>query len=111
MMDGSGSDVTNHEAMRVLILGRFEDDVLLRQEVELWLDDLIAPGEPVLRVSHEKGERNRMPSMKMLILLFGLGMVLLFFLYELAALLSSESAVLNKIRQNPEYEAFISRAL
>ena len=37
----SGAD---HEAMRVLILSRFEDDVLRRQEVELWLEGLVQPG-------------------------------------------------------------------
>ena len=40
-------DRTDHEVMRVLILSRFEDDVLLRGEVEVWLDDMAAPGEPV----------------------------------------------------------------
>ena len=38
----------DHEAMRVLILSRFEDDVLRRQEVELWLEGLVQPGELVL---------------------------------------------------------------
>ena len=37
-------DRTDHEVMRVLILSRFEDDVLLRGEVEVWLDDMAAPG-------------------------------------------------------------------
>lgn len=37
----------NPEAMRALILSRFEDDVLLRQEIESWLDEVVAPGEPV----------------------------------------------------------------
>ena len=38
----------DHEPMRRMILSRFEDDVLLRQEVEAWLDAVTAPGEPVL---------------------------------------------------------------
>lgn len=37
--------LTNHEPMRLLILSRFEDDALLRQEVEAWLDEAAAPGE------------------------------------------------------------------
>ena len=36
---------TDHEAMRRLILNRFEDDVLVREEVENWLDQVAAPGE------------------------------------------------------------------
>lgn len=36
---------TNHEAMRRLILSRFEDDALVREEVENWLDEAAAPGE------------------------------------------------------------------
>ena len=39
---------TDHEAMRRLVLSRFEDDVLLRQEVEVWLDEVVAPGEQVV---------------------------------------------------------------
>ena len=39
---------TDHEAMRQLILRRFEDDALLRQEVEAWLDGVAAPGEHVM---------------------------------------------------------------
>ena len=35
----------NHEAMRRLILSRFEDDALVREEVENWLDEVAAPGE------------------------------------------------------------------
>lgn len=38
----------NHEPMRRMILSRFEDDVLLREEVEAWLDSAAAPGEPVV---------------------------------------------------------------
>ena len=38
----------NHEPMRRMILSRFEEDVLLREEVEAWLDSAVAPGEPVL---------------------------------------------------------------
>ena len=38
----------NHEPMRRMILSRFEDDVLVREEVEAWLDRVAAPGEPVL---------------------------------------------------------------
>ena len=37
---------TGHEGMRLLILSKFEDDVLQRQEVETWLDGLAVPGEP-----------------------------------------------------------------
>ena len=37
----------NHEAMRLLVLSRFEDDVLLRQDVEAWLDEVVAPGEEI----------------------------------------------------------------
>ena len=37
----------DHEAMRRLILSRFEDDVLLRGTVEGWLDDVAAPDEGV----------------------------------------------------------------
>ena len=36
---------TDHEAMRRLILNRFEDDVLVREEIENWLDQVSAPGE------------------------------------------------------------------
>ena len=39
----------DHESMRRLILGRFEDDVLLRREVETWLDELAHPDEWILR--------------------------------------------------------------
>ena len=35
----------DHEGMRRLILSRFEDDVLLRDDVEMWLDTLSVPGE------------------------------------------------------------------
>ena len=35
----------DHEAMRRLILNRFEDDVLVREEIENWLDQVAAPGE------------------------------------------------------------------
>lgn len=38
---------TDHEAMRLLILSRFEHDALVREEVEVWLDEVAAPGEPV----------------------------------------------------------------
>lgn len=47
--------VTNHEGMRLLILSRFEDDALLRQEVEVWLDEVSAPGEQVLCECAELG--------------------------------------------------------
>lgn len=40
--------MTGHEGMRLLILGRFEDDVLLRQEVEAWLDELAPLGQSVV---------------------------------------------------------------
>ena len=40
--------MTGHEGMRLLILGRFEDDVLLRQEVEAWLDQLAPLGRSVM---------------------------------------------------------------
>ena len=46
---------TNNEAMRLLVLSRFEDDVLLRQEVEVWLDEVIAPGELVVCECEELG--------------------------------------------------------
>ena len=38
---------TDHEAMRLLILSRFEHDALVREEVEVWLDAVAALGEPV----------------------------------------------------------------
>ena len=38
----------DHEGMRLLILSRFEDDALQRQEVEVWLDELAPPGEHLL---------------------------------------------------------------
>ena len=44
-MTSDGEVPTNHEAMRRLILSRFEDDALLREEVESWLDEVAAPGE------------------------------------------------------------------
>ena len=46
---------TSHEAMRLLVLSRFEDDVLLRQEVEVWLDEVVAPGEQVVCDCEELG--------------------------------------------------------
>ena len=46
---------TNHEAMRRLVLSRFEDDVLLRQEVEVWLDEVVAPGEQAVCECEELG--------------------------------------------------------
>lgn len=45
----------DHEGMRRLILSRFEDDVLLRGEVEVWLDALAAPGEDVVFENGELG--------------------------------------------------------
>ena len=45
----------NHEGMRRLILGRFEDDVLLRREVESWLDELAHPDERLLCACIEDG--------------------------------------------------------
>ena len=45
----------DHEPMRRMILSRFEDDVLLREEVEAWLDNAVAPGEPVLCGCPEMG--------------------------------------------------------
>ena len=45
----------NHEAIRRLVLSRFEDDVLLRQEVETWLDEVVAPGEQVICDCEEVG--------------------------------------------------------
>ena len=45
MMASDDEVRTNHEAMRRLILTRFEDDALLREEVESWLDEVAAPGE------------------------------------------------------------------
>ena len=41
--------------MRLLILSRFEDDVLLRQEVEEWLDEAVAPGEQIMCDCEELG--------------------------------------------------------
>lgn len=40
--------MTGHEGMRLLILSRFEDDVLLRQEVEAWLAELAPLGQSVV---------------------------------------------------------------
>ena len=48
MENENASPGADHEAMRVLILSRFEDDVLRRGEVEVWLDGLVQPGESVL---------------------------------------------------------------
>ena len=45
----------NHEAMRLLILSRFEDDVLLRRDVEAWLDEVVAPGEEIVCDCEELG--------------------------------------------------------
>ena len=45
----------SHETMRRLVLSRFEDDVLLRQEVEVWLDEVVAPGEEVVCECKELG--------------------------------------------------------
>lgn len=45
----------DHEEMRRLILDRFEDDALQRQEVEVWLDELVAPGEKVYCDCEELG--------------------------------------------------------
>lgn len=47
----------NHEPMRRMILSRFEDDILLREEVEAWLDSAAAPGEPVLCGCPDLGAR------------------------------------------------------
>ena len=47
MENENTSPGADHEAMRVLILSRFEDDVLRRQEVEIWLDELVHLGESV----------------------------------------------------------------
>ena len=46
MENENASPGADHEAMRVLILSRFEDDVLRRQEVEVWLDELVHLGNP-----------------------------------------------------------------
>ena len=46
---------TDHEAMRRLVLSRFEDDVLLRQDVEAWLDEVVAPGEEIVCDCEELG--------------------------------------------------------
>ena len=46
---------TNHEGMRLLILSRFDDDVLLRQDVEAWLDEVVAPGEEIACDCEELG--------------------------------------------------------
>ena len=49
-MNGDDDDSweVNQEVMRRLILSRFEDDVLLRGDVEIWLDALAVPGEDVV---------------------------------------------------------------
>ena len=36
------------EPIRRMILSGFEDEVLLREEMEVWVDSAAAPGEPVL---------------------------------------------------------------
>ena len=48
MENENASPEADHEAMRVLILSRFEDDVLRQREVEVWLDGLVQPGGSVL---------------------------------------------------------------
>ncbi len=45
----------DHEEMKRLILSKFENDALERQEVEAWLDDLVTPGEKVLCDCEELG--------------------------------------------------------
>lgn len=58
MMMGLGEEErweVDHEGMRRLILSRFEDDVLLRSDVEVWLDALGVPGEDVVFEDGELG--------------------------------------------------------
>ena len=55
MENENASPGADHEAMRVLILSRFEDDVLRRREVEVWLDGLLHLGESVLCDCPERG--------------------------------------------------------
>ena len=50
--------MTGHEGMRLLILSRFEDDVLLRQEVEAWLDELAPLGRSVMGVPGLQGRQD-----------------------------------------------------
>ena len=46
MIDDAGNVYqVDHKEIRRLILSKFENDVLKRQEVEVWLDELVAPGE------------------------------------------------------------------
>ena len=44
-----------HESMRLLVLSRFEDDALLRQEVETWLDELAHPAFGALCTCEQNG--------------------------------------------------------
>ena len=46
---------TNPEVMRALILSRFDDDTLLRQEIGSWLDEVVAPGEQAVCDCEELG--------------------------------------------------------
>ena len=56
MIDDAGNVYqADHEEIRRLILSKFEDNVLERQEVEAWLDELVAPGEQVLCDCEELG--------------------------------------------------------
>ena len=48
----NASPGVGHEVMRVLILSRFEDDVLQRQEVEVWLDGLRVLGPVDIHIDH-----------------------------------------------------------
>lgn len=49
------AEEADHEGMRRLILSRFEDDVLRRQEVEVWLDEVVPPREYALCDCEELG--------------------------------------------------------
>lgn len=56
MVDDAGEVYqADHEEMRRLILSKFENDALERQEVEVWLDELTAPGEQVFCDCEELG--------------------------------------------------------